>query len=141
MCASGVHAGGTGEKQSSARGERPDVGLSRRQRISSPKTFREAFETGTRCAGKYMTMWVRAAEDACLRLGVVAGRKSFPRAVERSRVKRLLREAFRLNRFRFGGRYDVILVARRPMIEVRRQEVEKELLTLAQKAGIMGKVN
>ena len=84
-----------------------------------------------------MVMWLRSGEDASLCLGVVAGIRSFRRAVERSRARRLLREAYRLNRFRLRGLYDVVLVARRAIIDASRQTVEKELLMLAEKAGIL----
>jgi len=81
-------------------------------------------------------MWVNEGSG---RVGVVAAKRSFRRAVERSRAKRLLREAFRLNRSRLRGDRDVILVARRGILEVSRQDVEKELLKLAAGAGILEK--
>lgn len=86
-----------------------------------------------------MVMWVRASDDAALRLGVVAAKRSFHDAVERSRAKRLLREAYRLNRFRFSGRKDVVLVARRAILEVDRRAVERDLLALAEKIGLIGR--
>jgi ribonuclease P protein component len=81
-------------------------------------------------------MWLRRGEGASLRLGVVASRRSFRRAVDRARAKRLLREAYRLNRDRLCGDCDVILVARRDILQAKRQDVEKDLLEAAGKAGI-----
>jgi len=68
---------------------------------------------------------------------VVASRRSFRRAVDRARAKRLLRESFRLNRHRFTGAVDVILVARMSLSAVRRPEAERDLLRLAEKAGLL----
>jgi RNase P protein component len=48
-----------------------------------------------------------------------------------------LREAYRLNRFRFEGAYDVVLIARRPLLEARRQDAEAELRRLARRAALM----
>jgi ribonuclease P protein component len=86
-----------------------------------------------------MVMWLACGDAAALRLGVVASKRSFHEAVERSRAKRLLREAYRLNRFRFSGRQDVILVARRAILKAARQDVERDLMALAEKAGMVGK--
>jgi ribonuclease P protein component len=80
---------------------------------------------------------LHSGPDASRRLGVVAGRRSFRRAVDRARVKRLLREAYRLNRFRFSGQWDVILIARDPALQVKRQDIERELLALAGRAGLL----
>jgi len=70
-------------------------------------------------------------------LGVVAGKRSFRKAVERSRAKRLLRESYRLNRFRFHGKHDVVLVARRAIMKASRKDVDRELLKLAEKNGLL----
>jgi ribonuclease P protein component len=117
---------------------RPDRKLSRKQRIASTQVFKEAFDAGSRYVGNLMVVWLRKGDDACLRLGVVASKKSFRRAVDRNRAKRLLREAYRLNRFRFHGKFDVVIVARARILDVKRQAVDKDLLTLAAKAGILG---
>ena len=127
------HVDGQAEKR------RPDMGLSYSQRLQESRAFQEAFDHGTHFVGRAMVMWLRKSDDATLRLGVVASKRTFRRAVERSRAKRLLREAYRLNRFRFSGGQDVILVARRAILDMPRQGVERDLLTLAEKAGMVGK--
>ena len=85
-----------------------------------------------------MVMWLRSGDDACLRLGVVTSKRTFRLSPHRSRARRLLREAFRLNRSQLSGEYDLILVGRRRILDVKRQDVEKDLLALAKKAGILG---
>jgi len=111
--------------------------LGRRQRVTRATEFREAFEKGRHVAGRYMVLWLRSGEGADLRLGVVVSKRSLRRAVARSRAKRLLREAYRLNRHRLRGDVDVVLVARQAIAGVKRQDVEKDLLRLAGKAGIL----
>lgn len=85
-----------------------------------------------------MVMWVRTNNDASLRVGVIAGRATGG-AVERNRAKRRLREAFRLNRHRLCDECDVILVARHKIIRAPWAEVQSELISLADQAGILKK--
>ena len=99
--------------------------------------FEEAFHGGRRYPGRFFTMWIRSGAGASLRLGVVAGRRTFRKSVERSRAKRLMREAFRLNRSRFTGEVDVILSARRGILDVSCQEVERDLLGVARRANLL----
>ena len=78
-----------------------------------------------------MVVWFRYAPDAEGRLGVIASKRTFRRAVDRNRAKRLLREAYRLNRRRFSNKYDLVVVARRRILDVARKEVEREMCKLA----------
>jgi ribonuclease P protein component len=114
----------------------PDRRLGRRQRVTRTAHFQEAYAQGRRWIGRYMVMWLREGEGASLRLGVVASRK-VGNAVQRARGKRLLREAYRLNRHRFSGRCDVILVARRGILAGKWDAIVTELLRLAEQAGLI----
>ena len=116
---------------------RQDVGLSRRQRILSPLLFREAFDNGKSYTGKALVMWIRQGDDAEQRLGVVAAKRTFRHAVDRNRAKRLLREAFRLNRWRMKTNADVVLLARFKILKMKRQDVEKDLLNVFKNAHMV----
>jgi ribonuclease P protein component len=118
-------------------GAAADKGLSRRQRVTDAATFREAFDGGQRYAGACMVLLPRRGKDAALRLGVVASRKTLRRAVDRARAKRLMREAYRLNRFRFSGECDVVLIGRQRLRDAALCEVERDLLALARRAGLL----
>lgn len=111
--------------------------LSRRQRLADPALFQEAFAAEAAYLGPLLIMRLRTGPGANLRLGVVAGKRTFPRSVDRSRVKRLMREAFRLNRARLRGACDVILIARGAMLRASRQDVEADLLKQARKARML----
>ena len=84
-----------------------------------------------------MVLLLRAGEGAALRLGVVSSRVSVGNAVARNRARRRLRAAFRLNRSQFSGAYDVVLIARRPLLAAPWEDVANELRYLARKSGLM----
>jgi ribonuclease P protein component len=137
MCPSGASPGKSGSRPGVKQASTRDVRLSRIHRIADSGIFKEAFERGSHYVGGFMVMWTKTGPDASLRLGVIASKRTFRRAVDRNRAKRLLREAYRLNRFRLNGDLDVVLVARRNILKASRQDVEKEFLGLARKAGLV----
>lgn len=114
----------------------PDQGLARRQRLTRSADFRAAYDAGRKQVGRCMVLYLLSRPEGALRLGVVTGRK-VGGAVQRNRARRLLREAFRRNRFRMQGRADVVLVARAALLTTDWADVEAELLTLARRAEIL----
>ena len=59
-------------------------------------------------------MIVYAAENGldCARLGISIGKKKVKRAVDRNRIKRLVREAFRLEKAHIPAGVDFVIVPR-----------------------------
>lgn len=86
-----------------------------------------------------MVLFLRQGAGASLRIGAVASRASVGGAVQRNRCRRRLREAFRRERHRFIPRYDVVLIARRSLLEAPWSAVVSELQYLARKSGLMAK--
>lgn len=68
------------------------------------------------------------------RLGVTVTRK-VGKAVDRNRIKRLVREAFRRERRRFDSGLDLVWVAKRDAVRVGFQGVIADMRTLADRLG------
>ena len=86
--------------------------------------FRVVYETGRRYDGLLMTAFVFPNLYGGHRLGVTASRKLSRRAVGRNRVKRLLRESFRLSGVKLQELqrpYDWVLNAKRPLLGVKQR--------------------
>ncbi len=84
-----------------------------------------------------MVLFLYSTPEASLRLGVVASKK-VGNAVARARAKRRLRDAFRRNRVRFtASTDDVVLIARRSILQADWADIVAELLKLASQAGLL----
>ena len=70
-------------------------------------------------------------------LGVVTAKRTLRLAVERSRARRLMREAFRLERPRLAAGFDLVLVARQRLAGATCQAARRDLLWLCRKAGLL----
>jgi ribonuclease P protein component len=70
-------------------------GLSRRHRFAERGGFGPLLKAGRKVRGRYAVLHVGTAHTGISRLGVALTRKMIPHAVERNRVRRLVREAFR----------------------------------------------
>jgi ribonuclease P protein component len=114
-----------------------DRRLSRTQRLTRSSLFSETFAQNRKWVGRCMVLWLRSGEGASLRLGVITSRKVHLRANRRNRARRLLREAYRRLRPWFSGDFDVILVGRRAILNAEWDEILRELLRLARKAGLI----
>jgi ribonuclease P protein component len=124
-----------GQSLEPAKAQRANQRLGRSQRITRSAVFRETYAQGRRYVGKYMVLWLRTGADASLRLGVVSSRK-VGNAVQRNRARRLLREVFRHKRGGYSQAFDLILVARRNLLEARWPAIEQEFTELARRAGL-----
>jgi ribonuclease P protein component len=75
---------------------------------------------------------------APVRFGFTVSRQVARRAVDRNRIRRVFREACRQVRPRFRPGIDVVLNARRPMLEgVKTARVQATVIELAQQAGLL----
>jgi ribonuclease P protein component len=85
--------------------------------------FRKIYDTGVRLSGPLFAAFLLARPErgTGARLGLTVPR-AVGGAVERNRIKRRLREAFRLRRERFGD-FDIVLNPRKAILTASREEL------------------
>ena len=93
------------------------------ERLRSKADFTRVFKQGTRVDGAWFVLLGLPNQLGFSRVGLAVGRR-VGRAVQRNRIKRLLREAFRRNKS--GRAVDVVLVAKPGLLGRGAREVESE---------------
>ena len=86
----------------------------RAYRLRGTGSFDTVFRTGRRIDGRFLQLVAIPAAHTPGRVGYVISRKSMPRAVDRNRLRRLLRETVRAARPAIAA-YDVILRVKRDL--------------------------
>lgn len=112
-----------------------------RQRILRAEEFDALKEAGKRVSSHIAIMnWRLSTERDYSRLGMVISKKQIgKKSVHRHRARRLLRESFRLLQNKITKPVDIVLVARKGINDCRQGEVERELMRMLRRAGVLEK--
>lgn len=108
--------------------------LPKKRILRDKKKFQTVYHHGRSYANRYMVLYVFQTEDDS-RAGFAAGKK-LGSAVVRNRVKRLLRESYRLSQKQLQKGYALLLIGRKATTEARLDEVRKAFCQLCGRAGI-----
>jgi ribonuclease P protein component len=100
--------------------------FSREKRLLTPRQFKAVFDSPNgKAPGKNVLLLARNNELGHPRLGLVIGKKSVKLSVERNRLKRQIRESFRLNQDNLVG-WDIVVVARKGLGDLDNVELARQ---------------
>jgi ribonuclease P protein component len=128
-----------------------ELGFPRSARILRPAEFRTTYDEGLRIPGPLFAAFCKARpgyEMGCQaeskpsgasktsgpRLGITVPR-AIGGAVDRNRIKRRLREVFRLHRAALGTQWDIVLNPRRAALTASFPELERAFGRVIEKCG------
>jgi ribonuclease P protein component len=86
------------------------------ERINTPEHFRRAFDRKRSASDGFLIVYGVENGLDYPRLGISVSRKKVRKATGRNRVKRLIREAFRLGKADLPGGIDLVIVPRGPVL-------------------------
>jgi len=88
-----------------------DFGLPKSARLLTSREFQQVSSAGRRSTSRYFILLTREMPAGATRLGITVSRK-VGHAVERNRVKRLIRETFRLRRPLLKPGLECVIIAK-----------------------------
>ena len=97
--------------------------------------FRRLYHTAGYADG-YLVLYARRNRMDSNRVGITVGKK-LGKAHIRNRVRRRIREIYRLNEEKFQPGWDIVVVARSRAVDAPFDKLTRSYLSLAQKAGIL----
>lgn len=106
--------------------------------IKKNKEFRKVYARGKSVADRHMVLYYLVNDLETRRFGFTVSRK-VGKAVLRNRIRRLFREACRLNAEKFPEGLDFVLLARRDAAGLSYRQVEESLLKLLKKVKADGR--
>lgn len=98
--------------------------------------FRRLYHSGNQAANRYLALYCRRNRTSGNRVGITTGKK-LGKAVCRNRVRRRLREIYRLQESRFKPGYDLVVVARTAAVNASFAQLREAYLSLAAKLGVL----
>ena len=97
--------------------------------------FRRLYATSGH-ANSYLVLYARKNRSSTNRVGFTV-RKKLGCAVVRNRIRRRLREIYRLNEEALSSGWDIVVVARSRAVEAPFDKLTRSYLSLAKRAGIL----
>lgn len=106
--------------------------FSRESRLLTPGQFKSVFSDPQRFSSSHFTILVSINPERENRLGLAIAKKRVKLAVQRNRIKRLVRESFRLNRHKLPH-IDMVVLVRSGIDELENKQINKQLEKLWRK--------
>lgn len=105
-------------------------GFPKLSRLLNAKDYSPVFkQPDYRVSNRYFLFLVLGSDTPSSRLGIVVAKKNISKAVQRNRIKRIIRETFRANKFDLGT-IDLVVLARKNLDLLSSKEIHAQLETL-----------
>lgn len=106
------------------------------ERLKKSWEFQRAYKKGKKYWDAYFVIYVYHTQLKQTRLGITVSKK-VGKSVQRNRVKRLVREAFRVLKYKLLPHYDIVVVGRSSACGLTMHEARDSLQKLFLRASIL----
>ena len=110
--------------------------MKERTTVKENYEFRRMYSKGKSGVSSYLVVYFRPNRRGNNRLGVTVSAK-LGHAVVRNRIRRRIREIFRLNQPKLKQGYDMIVVARGRSVRTSYQEMDRAFLSVCRKLELL----
>ncbi|RZQ55848.1 ribonuclease P protein component [Pseudidiomarina tainanensis] len=99
----------------------------RELRLLTPAHFQKVFDNPpVKAVTAELTMLATPNNLGCPRIGVTLSKKRAKRAVDRNRIKRKIRESFRLKQHKIPA-FDIIVIGKNGVVDLSQEELQQRL--------------
>lgn len=102
-------------------------GFSKQERLLTPAEYSRVFECAEKSSDRYLTILARVNTVGFPRLGLAISKKSARQAVQRNRIKRVIRESFRSQKHRIPA-MDMIVLSKRDVTGASKTQLAASLM-------------
>lgn len=104
-------------------------------KLTQNKEFRVVYRKGKSYSNELLVLYVYKTKNDYTRFGISVSKK-VGKSVVRNRVKRLIKESYRLNCHKIKKGYDLVFIARTLSSNKNYTSIENSLINLVKKAGL-----
>lgn len=109
--------------------------FSKADRILKRDDFKRVYEGGRKVHARYFIAFILPNSGDRPRLGITATRK-IGKSFERNRARRLLREAFRKNKWLVPRGVDIVINVKRPLVEAGYSDLEGDFINFLERLSV-----
>ncbi|MBC7326956.1 ribonuclease P protein component [bacterium] len=113
--------------------------LPRENRLLHTNEIKEVFEKGKRKRGRFLSIYCLPREDGEYKIAVIVRKRK--RAIERNRLRRLIKEAYRLLLPRFSKGHHIVVLpltgAVDNLLNAKMQDIKEEMEKILKRSGVL----
>lgn len=110
--------------------------MDKNEKIKKNSHFRFIYSRGKSYSNDKLVLYIFRNKKNINRIGLSVSKK-IGNSVKRNRIKRLIREGYRINKIKFKRGFDIIFIARTGSRNSNFSDIERSVLYLMKKGGLI----